>query len=119
MATPIRYDTLYMHGKLRHIPSIEFRANLLSHKVDFADLVFEDPTDCLVSLSTWFLTPECKADPSLPPEKVQFSELPILTYDTVYWESDNKEHKYSVRNYALKPEDLPSDFFDLVIKITE
>jgi hypothetical protein len=110
MATPIRYEGLYMHSKVNQTASASIKKYMFENNIAFVDLVYtdENKTETLSALSTWFEDSNGA--------KIVFNELPVLTYDTVYWESDDKTHKYAVRNYVVKASDIPSDFATLAVK---
>ena len=110
MATPIRYDDLYMHGKKNQTLTVNVKKFLFDNNIAFNDLVYTDDNkaETIAALSTWF---EDTAG-----NKIIFSDLPILTYDEIYWESEDKALKYAVRKYALQVSDLPSDFTTLAVK---
>ena len=110
MATPIKYDNLYLHSQYGQKSSSDFKKHLLdnnfAHRV--LDFEVENMGPCLEALNTWFRDENGNT--------ITFTEMPILTYDEIYWVSDDKSIVASTRKYAVNPEDLPSDFATKVVK---
>jgi hypothetical protein len=112
MATPIKYDNLFFHSQFGHKASADFKKYLIDNSIAFRDVEFTEDavSPCLAALSTWFEDGNGG--------KVQFAEMPVFTYDEIYWESDDKSVIASKRKYAVKSADLPSDFLAKAVKIS-
>ena len=114
MPTPIRYDSLYLHSQYGQKFSADLRKYLNDNDIAYVDLVYNandvNSNTTLTALSTWFRDDANTA--------IIFSSFPVLTYDTVYWESEDKTMKSAVRNYFVSSNNAPSDFVSLTLKNT-
>ena len=112
MPTPIKYDNLYMHSEYGQKTSSDFKKYLTDAEIAYRDLNYDNnsTSQCLEALSTWFDDGQGG--------KVQFTSMPVLTYDEIYWESDDKSVIASKRMYAVVSSDLPSDFTAKAIKVS-
>jgi hypothetical protein len=112
MPTPIKYDNLYMHSEYGQKVSSDFKKYLTDAEIAYRDLCFEhDATTATIeALSTWFDDGNGG--------KVQFTSMPIFTYDEIYWESDDKSVVASKRKYAVTSADLPADFVTKAVKVS-
>ena len=111
MATPIKYDNLYMHSEYGQKASADFKKYLTDNEIAYRDLCYENgaTSETLAALSTWFEDGNGG--------KVQFSTMPVLTYDEIYWESDDKSVVASTRKYAVTSSNLPADFVAKAVKV--
>ena len=75
MTTPVRYDNIHLHGKVGQLATSQMRAWLDTRAIQFTDLQYEDATESLAALSTWFRDEN--------EEPVVFSETPLIVYDIV------------------------------------
>lgn len=110
MTTPVRYDNIHLYGKVGQLATSQMRAWLDTRAIQFTDLQYEDPTECLAALSTWFGGED--------EETVTFSETPLIIYDIVIWEADDGSDAYRKQNYAVQTSDLPNDFIELAVKVS-
>lgn len=112
MTTPIKYDNLFFHSQFGHRASADFKKYLTDNSIAYRDLEFptDNISDCLAALSTWFDDGNGG--------KIQFTEMPVFTYDEIYWESDDKSVVASQRKYAVNSSDLPNDFLAKAVKIS-
>lgn len=106
----VRYDNIYLHAKRGQAASANFRQWLDSNGIAFANLDYDDPSDDLAAISTWFDDPDG--------QRVIFTEAPVLTYDQVVWESDDGTDAYRKTKYAVTTADLPDDFAQLALQVS-
>jgi len=114
MASPIKYSDIYLYSTV-NADSAKFRSYLDSNLINYVNLNYSDEegkSATLAALSTWFDNPDNIA------EKIKFTQLPILIFEAVYWESDDGKEKHQKRTFAVKADDLPSDFLDKALKLT-
>jgi len=110
MTTPVRYDNIHLHGKVGQLATSQMRAWLDTRAIQFTDLQYEDDTENLAAVSTWFR--DENEDP------IVFAESPLIIYDIVVWEADDGSDAYRKTGYAVQTSDLPSDFIELAIKVS-
>jgi hypothetical protein len=114
MAEPIKYTDIYLYST-NNAASATMRAYLDTNSIDYVNLNYVDDagkTATLSALSTWFDDTE-KNDGS----KIEFTSLPILIFEKLFWESDDKSEKLQKRAYALTSDTLPSDFLTKAKKL--
>ncbi len=100
----IKYDNIHLYAQFGHLDSANFRKHLTGKNIAYTELTYrpEAVNEALMPLSTWFDDGEGG--------KVQFADMPILIYDTVLWESQDKTERYAKRTFAKTAKDLPKDF---------
>jgi hypothetical protein len=98
----IAYRKINLHTKREQPESNAFEQWLNANLVAFNLLDYENPSECLIALSTWFYDDEGN--------RVIFDRAPVLTYDEVIWEAPDKSDAYIKVRYAVSPSDLPADF---------
>lgn len=114
MASPIKYSDIYLYSTI-NADSAKYRSYLDSNLINYVNLNYADEegkTATLAALSTWF------DDLENPGQKIQFTQYPILVFESVYWESEDGKEKHQKRTFAVKADDLPSDFLDKATKLT-
>lgn len=115
MAQPIRYTDIYLYST-NNAASVEMRRFLDEHMIDYQNLNYVDADGkqaTLSALSTWFDDKE-KNDGS----KVEFTQFPILVFEQLFWESDDKSERLQKRYFAKSKEEIPSDFIQKAIKLS-
>jgi len=100
----LAYRKITLHAKRNHEESASFEHWLNEKLVAFNLLDYDDPTECLAAISTWFRDAE--------DNQIVFSNAPVLTYDEVIWEAEDKSDAYIKTRYAISPNDLPADFIN-------
>ena len=85
----IRYDTIYLHGKIGCADTNAMKLHLSQNNISFVTLDYVDPSDDLAAVSTWF---ENEPD---------FRDAPVLTFEKLLWgggEDDTPERYFE--NYV-------------------
>lgn len=100
----IAYRKITLHTKREQPESAAFEHWLNDKLIAFSLLNYDDPTECLAALSTWFVDDQGKL--------ITLAEAPVLTYEEVIWEAEDKSDAYVKTRYALSPNDLPTDFLN-------
>ena len=106
----IRYDEVHLYAKPGQAACATIRQWLDSNKVAYTNLDYQDPTETLAALSTWFQDEEGN--------NIIFADTPVLIYDRVMWEADDGSDRYAHRQYATDVKDLPDDFVTLALKVS-
>lgn len=98
MAQPfLRYDEIALHRQRGDEAVDAMLEYLKNNKIAFKDLDYDDQQDDLTAIAGWF-------------DKSWTAPLAVLTFEKLKWESEDKTDRYTDTLYALKIEDLPSDF---------
>lgn len=105
----IRYDQIHLHARREQPNSLAFAKWLDDNGVDYVALWYTDDRDNLHALSTWFEDDDGN--------KIVFSSSPVLTFENLIWEADDKSDRYSKTNYATSPSGVPADFLELAEKV--
>jgi hypothetical protein len=116
MAEPIKYTDLYLYSTT-NASSATFRSYLDSNLIKYTNLNYNDAESVAINvaaLSTWFDDP---ANSGSTGDKIQFDGLPVLIFEKLFWESDDKSEKLQKRWYAKSVDELPSDFLTKVSKL--
>lgn len=106
----IRYDEIHLYAKPGQAACATIRQWLDSKEVAYTNLDYQDPTETLAALSTWFENEEGN--------NIIFADTPVLIYDRVMWEADDGSDRYAHRQYATDVKDLPDDFVTLALKVS-
>jgi hypothetical protein len=101
-----------MHSQHGQKASSDIKKHLIDNDIAYNDLCYEADSigPCLTALSTWFYNDEG--------QRIVFTEMPVLTYDEIYWESDDGSVTASKRLYAVQVSDLPADFIAKAVKVS-
>ena len=86
MAEPIKYTDLYLYSTT-NASSATLRSYLDSNLIKYTNLNYNDAESVainVIALSTWF------DDPANLGDKIQFDGLPVLIFEKLFWESDDK-----------------------------
>lgn len=102
MTQPIAYTNIVLHCKKKCPSARLIRRWLEDNDVEFVDLEFEDPTEDLKAITTWFQTPDGAAP--------YFGDMPVLTYNAVLWRAPDGSDQYEKVKYAVSSGGLPHDF---------
>ena len=104
----IRYDDIHLYAERGASNSMAFKSWLEDNNVPFAALEYNSDVveAALEPLRTWVFDNH--------KESVNFSEMPILIYKELLWESPDKVDRFDKIYYALSTDDLPSDFISKV-----
>ena len=106
----IKYEEVVLYTEAGQADSVSFRKKLDDMNASYAILDYKPDAvaDALAPLNTWnFDDVEGKAS---------FSDMPLVVFHEVLWESPDGEHKYFRTCLSTSVEKLPSDFKDKVIK---
>lgn len=106
----IRYDQIFLYAKPAQATSAAIRRWLDAEGIAYTNLDFPDPTETLAALSTWFHDED--------DNPIVFTDTPVLIYDQVLWESEDKSDSYRKRKYVTNTSDLPSDFATLAEQVS-
>jgi len=106
----IRYDEVHLYAKIGQAACATIRQWLDSNGIAYTNLDYQDPTDTLAALSTWFQDEEGN--------DIIFTDTPVLVYDRLLWEADDKSDRYYHRQYVTDVNDLPDDFVTLALKVS-
>ena len=106
----IRYDEVHLYAKPGQAACATIRQWLDSNGIAYTNLDYQDPTDTLAALSTWFQDEEGN--------DIIFTDTPVLVYDKLLWEADDKSDRYAHRYYVTDVNDLPDDFVTLALKVS-
>lgn len=99
MAQAIAYKDVALHCRRNDAQARLIRRALEDMEAKFIVLEFDDPTEDLKAVTTWF-----DGEPN-------FADMPVLTYREVFWQDpDDPTHDYGRTCFALTPGDLPEDF---------
>lgn len=109
MTTPIRYDKIYLYGRFGQAETREMRIWLDAHGILYRDMQYEDDTENLAALSTWFHDEN--------DEQITFPQSPVVIWDSIIWEADDGSDSYEKRMYATQTSEFPSDFLELAVKV--
>jgi hypothetical protein len=101
----IAYRKIVLHAKRDQQESLAFEQWLNDNLIAFNLLAYEDPSECLAALSTWFRDDQDNL--------IVFAQAPVLTYDEVIWEAEDKSDAYIKSRYAISADQLPADFKQL------
>lgn len=104
----IRYDTIYLHGKIGCADTNAMKLHLSQNNISFVTLDYVDPSDDLAAVSTWF-----ESEPD-------FRDAPVLTFEKLLWEGedDGTPERYSKTMFATTPSGLPDNFVELAEKVS-
>ena len=107
----IKYEEVVLYTEAGQADSVSFRKKLDDMNASYAILDYKPDAvaDALAPLNTWnFDDVEGKAS---------FSDMPLVVFHDVLWESPDGEHKFAGSQKGIHLlEKLPSDFKDKVIK---
>lgn len=106
----VRYDEIHLYAKPGQAASATIRKWLDAKGVAYTNLDYTDPTETLAALSTWFEDEEGN--------NIVFSDTPVLVYDRVLWEADDKSDRYAHRHYVTDVKKLPDDFAKLAQQVS-
>lgn len=97
----IRYDNIHLHAQRDQSESDTFKQWLEDNNVSFVYLGYQDASDDLHAISTWFA------------DEPDFTTAPVLTFNQVMWEDPHSDDQYSKAKFAKSSSELPSDFLTL------
>lgn len=106
----IRYDDIHLYARRAQAASATIRQWLDAAGIAYINLDYEDPTETLSALSTWFLDED--------ENPIVFDDCPVLVYEEVIWESDDGTDAYRKRRYVTDVADLPDDFLTLAEQVS-
>jgi arsenate reductase-like glutaredoxin family protein len=106
----VRYDEVHLYATPGQAACATMRQWLDSNGVAFTNLDYQDPTETLAALSTWFQDEEGN--------DINLTDTPVLVYDRVMWEADDKSDRYAHRQHVTDVSNLPDDFLTLVDKVS-
>lgn len=108
MAEVLKYTDIYLYST-DNSSSVEFEKFLNDNNIEFVKLHYatehaEGKITTIEALNTWF------EDPSNPGSKIIFSDLPILIFEKLYWEAEDKSERLEKRDYIISLANIASDF---------
>lgn len=110
MASIVKYDSVYLYSRPSSLACNSIRKYLTDNNIEFTELLYQpDYVEAAIApINTWFYD-EHKAP-------VIFTNLPILTYEAVYWVSEDLTLRYDIRGFVTEISNLPADFAEKVVK---
>lgn len=108
MATPIKYSNVYLYNRINEA-SRQFRIFLDTNNVQYTNMQYRDGPEAasnLVALNSWFSG------------RAPFTDMPVLVFEKVLWESPEDGEVFQKRECAGSPDELPADWLIKVDKLT-